>query len=286
MMQRIVLCTSSSGIDYLDKPDNLRVLRHYIDINGKKHRDGESMNYQDIADKMMADKQFLPVSSPQSEEELLQVFEDLYAEGFQEVFIVALSSQVSDTYNHLINAKEKFRKQMFIHIYDSRTIAYSEAVLAMTAARMMNAGKSTIDVYRHLNELREGSKFWIAMDDLSYFVKSKRLATSTGLFAKVFNIKPVLMVDSDGLIVPIERVRKIDRALDLLCEHALREFSEREGKLYLVDFGNKTLLQKAQRLLEEQGFNNVKSHPAAPSTIANHGPHGVGIGISYDDLEF
>lgn len=281
-MYRIVLSTSSSGLDYLEKPKSVRVLRHHIQIDDDVFAEGDHISYQSLADRMMKDKSFMPITEPQGVDELLDVFEALYQEGVREVFIVTVSSMVSDTYDNMMEAKNQFDKDMFIHVYDSRAFAHNEAIMALEAAQMMDDGKKSQEIYNRLDTLRENSMFWMAIDDLSCFVKSKRISSAQGFFANMLKIKPVVEVDQDGFITPIEKVRNIEKAINMMCQYAAHALSEAEGSTYIVSFGNTELLEKTQHHLETMGLKNVPVYVTSPATLANLGPHGVGVGVVLD----
>lgn len=281
-MQRIVLCTSSSGLDYLDKPDNIRILRHHIEVYGEHYRDGEDITAQEMADAMMQDKDLLPVTSPQSVEELVEVFEGLYEEGIKEVFVVTISSKMSTTYEHLIEARDQFNGNMFIHIFDSKTVSYSEALLAIEAGNMIKEEKSSIDIVARLEKLRDNNTFFLAITDLRNLIKTKRMSAPAGFIANMFNIRPLLTIDDEGEVIPLERVRKIERTLELMCDYAVETLEEYPGELYLVNLGNTELVQQVQVMLADRGYENIPIYPTASAAIANHGPNGAGIGINHD----
>lgn len=281
-MKRIVLCTSSSGLDYVDKPDNIRILRHHIEVYGQKYRDGDDISYQDMADAMIADNKLVPETAPQSVDELLQIFEDLYEEGFEEIFVVTLSSRISTAYEYLMEARGLFDKGLFIHIYDSRSVSYPEAYMALEAARLVDAEKSAIEVFRHLDKIRDNNIFWLVIDDLTNLIRTKRLSAPAGLIANMLNIKPLLEIDEDGVITPIERVRKIDKAVELMRDYAIDAINESPGQMYIVNTGNAELVEKVKGMLAQEGLTDLPVYPTASAAIANHGPHGAGIGIIYD----
>lgn len=278
--KRIVLSTSSSCLDYVDIPHQVELLRLHLKINGVDFLDGKNITPSRLADIMTSVPSTSAKSSPPTVADVMDKFDELIERGYSDVFIITLSAKLSESYQNIMQAKQHYEQRLNIRVYNSRTVNFTEGVLALEADRLLQEGKSFADIVEHLDALRACNTFTFTVSDLSHLIRNKKLSAPAGFFANLFDIKPVLEITQDGEITTKQKIRKTDKAL----EHMAQQLSElKQGKdsfCYIMDTGNPTLTAQFNYLLRSKyGMSKVPAYPVSPISIANHGIDVMGFGL-------
>ena len=127
----MIVSTSTSCLDDLGIPENVKMLPMNIHMGGANYLDGQDLSL----DRLSRFYSITPISTsvPQPHWKSAHwILYQLIKEDVQEVLIICLSSSLSQTYNNLLNISSMFSHRMKIYIYDSRTISHGEAVLVQS----------------------------------------------------------------------------------------------------------------------------------------------------------
>ncbi len=139
--------------------------------------------------------------------------------GADEVVAVILSSGLSGTYANAEAARRAFRPGG-IHLVDSRSASLGAGLLALRGAELAEAGWSPADIVTELNRLRGQSGMFFTVATLDNLVRSGRVSRARGWLGTLLDFKPILSLDADGKIAPVDRVRGranlLPRVLELL----------------------------------------------------------------------
>lgn len=285
-MKRITLCTSSSGLGYLEKiPHRIEMIPLHLLINNVDFIDGQNINPDSFRKIMTVAPHTIAKTSPATESEVMRIFANLIKRGYQEVFVCTLSAKFSKSYEILQRAKETLAHQLNIYIYDSRTLNLGEGALAYEADCLMQEGWAMEDIAHHLNDLRSRHLFLFTLSDLDYIIRNKKLSTTAGFFANLLNIKPIMHINEEGYITPYKKVRGIEQTLQKMIEFTGEIVGNNETYFYIADGGFEEVRQLLIQILDEQfGLKNTPIIPVSTISLANHGPTGIGIGAFYGKL--
>ncbi|PID37716.1 MAG: fatty acid-binding protein DegV [Pseudomonadales bacterium] len=289
-MIRKVLSTSSCGLDDFDIPHDIELIRLHIMINGVEFIDGRDIN-RDRLKHIMLNIATSPVkTSPATKENVALKLLALYQQGIREVFITTLSSQMSDSYKIIKEVADTFADRMQIYVYDCKDLNVCEAMLALEADMMKNQVASMDEIATRLDALRSNHRMLFTVDNLKYLIKNKKLTAQAGFFANLFNIKPVLSVNKEGEIVPINRIRKIERTYHYIIDEFERMLVENSGNMgnvfaYILSSGDKKMVVEFSALLKKRlGIDHLPVLPVSSISMANHGPSGVGLCYFKDNI--
>lgn len=285
-MKRITLNTSSSGLEYLHNvPHRIETIPLHLLINNVDFIDGQNINPDSFRKIMTVAPNTIARTSPATEEEVTRIFENLVKRGYQEVFICTLSAKFSKSYDILQTVKQRFSHVMDIYIYDTRTLNLGESALAYEADCLMQEGWAMDDIAHHLDDLRSRHLFVFTLSDLSYIIRNKKLSTTSGFLANLFNIKPIMHINHDGYITPYKKVRGFEQTLHKMVELVGETVGNNETYFYVADGGIKDLQDMFIRVLDEGfGLKNPPLIPISTISLANHGPQGIGMGAFYGKL--
>lgn len=150
---------------------------------------------------------------------------------------------------------------------------------------MMKEGKTMFEIITRLDELRKHSLFMFTLSDLEFIVKNKKLSAPAGFIANLFGIKPVMWVNDEGLVVPRDKIRKIERSMNYMAETVMNRIAGNDAFVYMVDTSMGFFTDEFKRVFSrEYGLKNIPVIPVSTVSLANHGPNGVGIGVYYKEV--
>ncbi|SJM36278.1 DegV domain-containing protein [Psychrobacter pasteurii] len=284
-MSRIVLTTSSSGLDDMDIQHNVELIRLRIHVNDVEFIDGKNINSERLQ-YLMNEVSHSPVhTSPAPAHEVAMILSNLQSRGIKEVFITTLSSKVSESYQIISEVAKSFADNMDIYVYDTKDLNACEALLALEADYFMQQGYAMSDIASRLDALRRSHHMLFAADDLSYLIKNKKISGAAGFFANLFSIKPVLQVSKEGEVVPISKIRKIDKAFEYMVNQFAEVLPRKDSFAYILSAGRPDLDSRFIEMLKQRtGVDNIAVLPVSAISLANHGPSGLGLCVFEGDV--
>lgn len=276
---KAIVCTSTSCMDYLERPANVRVLPINVFVDGRQYADGRNITVNGLAQKLINNPKANVYTSAPDEGQLIEFFYELLDEGINEILVIPLSSHLSLTYQHTKNIQAIFGDKLTIHLFDSRNIQQGEAVLVCEAAHLLEQGKDFDEICHHLERIRKGIHLYITVDNLNAMIKTKKVSAPAGWIANLLDIKPIVAVQPDGQLVGYEKVRNFENSLHRLIEIAanLAKNKQGAGKIYVGAYNKNPYLPTIQNLLTQFGLYDIPLFPLSSATIANIGVYTVGI---------
>lgn len=226
--------------------------------------------------KMMRDGKVFRTSLPNlSNTETL--FRSLLDTG-RDILYLGFSSGLSGTYE----ATELLAKQLRgeypdrkIYTVDTLAASGGQGLLVWHACQHAEAGEG-IDAVR---DWVEGNKLhlahWFTVDDLMFLWRSGRVSKTSAWAGTLLNIKPVLHVDDEGHLIPMEKVRGRKKSLTALLNHM-----EKTGTQPLADqmvfITHGDCLKEAQwleqQIRERFGVRDIVVNCIDPVIGAHSGP--------------
>ena len=276
-MKKMVVSTSTSCLDDLGIPDNVKMLPMNIHMGGANYLDGQDLSLDRLS-RVLLDNPNIDIStSAPTENQLIEFFYQLIKEDVQEVLIICLSSSLSQTYNNLLNISSMFSHRMKIYIYDSRTISHGEAVMVLEASKLLNQGATMPEIITQITALRQKMTNYMTVDNLKTMIRTKRISAPAGFFANLFDIKPIVYLDDSGRIIPFEKVRSFDKCILRLAEIVVDEVKGKKGQMYLMSGQLNPYIKPLTMHLAQRGYADLPVMPIASVSLANIGVFALGV---------
>lgn len=287
MSKKAIVATSTSCLDYLnlDEPD-LRIIRMKILMGDDIYEDFLDITAEDFYNKIKENKQIVPSSTMPSIGEYLDILENLEKEGYEEVLVITISSELSGTYGVISAATDNsYEGKMKIKVLDSRNAAISEGFMSLEAFRLFKEGKSLDETYTYLKKLRINRKQFFMVDNLRLFVANGRLSGAAGFVGSMFKIKPILEVNEEGKIVPFEKIRTTKKSLARMVELVIEDLKDIKNFLVTYDTSDNIEGLDFIKAKMEEAYPGYK-YLEAPITpvIGCHTGEGT-VGIAYFDMD-
>jgi DAK2 domain fusion protein YloV len=153
----------------------------------------------------------LPTTSQPTPAEFVRVLRDARAEA-DEVVAVLLSTGLSGTFG-AAQAAVRSAGISGVHLVDSRSASLGVGLLALRGAELAEAGWSGGDVARELERVRGQSGMLLTVDHYDNLLRSGRVSRGKAWLAGMLDVKPILSLDGDGKVVPVDRVRGRDQVI-------------------------------------------------------------------------
>ncbi|WEK52841.1 MAG: DegV family protein [Candidatus Cohnella colombiensis] len=223
----------------------------------------------------------LAKSSQPSPADFFEVFSSLIDQGYA-VVCVNLSSAMSGTYQSACIAKSMFEDDVDITVIDSRSASFGYGQFVVKAAEMALAGATSEQIVAEISRLRDQLKLYFLVETLEYLQKGGRIGKASAVLGTLLNIKPILSIDDEGSIFPIDKVRGHKKAMNRIVEMLQADFSDRPVNLAIAktpgfENGVAEMAELAKSNLNVQIYSEVEIGPVIG---AHAGPGTIGLFVT------
>jgi DegV family protein with EDD domain len=266
----------NSGIDYLERDKEIRIFRSHLLIEKEEYEDFVEISSDEFY-KRLNDNPDLDISTTQtSTGNILEMYEEMKAAGYNELIIITISKELSGTYQNAVLAASMI--DIDVTVYDSKSVSYIQALMAMKAMEMSKAGKSKEDILEVLDFIRDHNHIYITVDTLKYLVKNGRLSNVAGAIGSLLKLKPLLEVNDEGKVKTVAKIRTTKKARKLLVERLIEEVSDKDVLTFVVYTNNRDEMEIFKEELESRGIKDVLLVPLTPVVGTHAGPGTMGVG--------
>ena len=205
------------------------------------------------------------------------LFRELLGSG-RDVLYIAFSSGLSGTYQALslmaAQLQEEFPERK-IHVVDSLAASGGQGLLVWYAVQHARAGESIDQVRDWLEENKLHLAHWFTVDDLMFLFRGGRVSKTAAWAGTLLNIKPVLHVDDEGHLIPMEKVRGRKKSLKALIDHMEKSANKPiSGQMVFITHGDciEDAEYVAAKIKERFGVKEVVINFVDPVIGAHSGP--------------
>lgn len=205
-----------------------------------------------------------------------------FLENGEDVLYLAFSSGLSGTYQSARLAQEELRERFpdrTFTVVDSLCASMGEGLLAYYAAAMRQQGCTLKETAAWLEENKLKLCHWFTVDDLHHLKRGGRVSPATAVVGTMLNIKPVLHVDDDGHLIPMEKVRGRRQSLEALIRHMKETIENPEEQMIFISHGDcpQDAEYVAGRIRETMTVRDIRIHTIGPVIGTHSGPGTVAV---------
>ncbi|MDX2120233.1 MAG: DegV family protein [Gemmatimonadota bacterium] len=146
-----------------------------------------------------------PTTSQPTPGEFVRVLRDARAEA-DEVVAVLLASRLSGTYQSGL-AAARIGGIEGVHFVDSASASLGLGMQALRAAELAESGWGAAAIATELRRIRRQSGCFVTVDRFDNLLRSGRVTRGRAWLAGMLDVKPILTLDEQGGIIPVDRVR-------------------------------------------------------------------------------
>lgn len=285
-MLRIITDSASDLPKSYITEHNLHVIPTPVVIDEVDYLDGQTIQtkeFYDILDDIKREIKTYHINP--------EMFENAfrpYAEAGDSIIYICFSTGIAGTFNAANIAKNNLLEDFpdfDLTIIDSKCAAVGFGLLVFKLVTMLEkgAGKETIiaaaDYYiSHIHHV-------FTVRTLNYLIKGGRLSKFSGTLGETLDIKPVLIVDKEGKLSVIQKVRGQKKSIKTLAEYVTAHAFDPAHQTMAVCHG-----EDMQALSLLQKFTDELVHPkdyfvsTVGCAIGAHTGRGI-VGICFFDAD-
>mgnify|MGYP002568860590 CR=1 FL=1 len=200
----------------------------------------------------------------------------------RDVLYLGFSSGLSGTYE----AIELLTKQLAaefpdrkVHAVDTLAASGGQGLLVWHAVQRARAGASIDEVRDWVEANKLHLAHWFTVDDLMFLFRGGRVSKTAAWAGTMLNIKPVMHVDDEGRLIPLEKVRGRKKSLHALVDHMEQTAIDPARQMIFISHGD--CLEDAQYVEQEvkrrMGVQQVMINYVDPVIGAHSGPGTVAL---------
>jgi DegV family protein with EDD domain len=229
----------------------------------------------------LTSSQALPTTSQPSPADFFDVFKKLVDEG-RPVVSIHLSSALSGTYQSAMIAKSMLDGEGDITVIDSKSASYGYGLIVVAAAEMAAQGASPEEIAAEASRLRRELRLYFVVDTLEFLQKGGRIGKAAAVVGSLLNIKPILTIDDEGGISPVDKVRGQKRAMARIVELLEADLGRRPVDLRIAHTpGHDANAKEMSALLRERFNIKTYTETAIGPVVGTHaGPGTVGVFVT------
>lgn len=281
MSDRKIAIITDSGTDVpqeLIERYGVYVLPLIVQYSDKAYRDGVDITPEDVYSRL---PQEIPTTSLPTPEQIINLFDQVVADGYNTAVVVTLSSGLSGTHNAIRLMAEEY-PALDVYILDTKNIGIGAGFSAIAAAEQLHAGKPLEEIISYVKNSIENTKIFFSLRTLEYLRKGGRIGLVTGIIGNVLNLKPIISCNEDGIYYNVKVARGEKQSLREMLRLA-KEYAAQFSS-YNVAICDGDAKSEADTLLAtvRENFPNAKNiyHThVSPALVVHTGPGLIGIGI-------
>jgi len=139
----------------------------------------------------------------------------------KDLLYVGFSSGLSGTYNAvrlaLEELKEEFADRKILHV-DTLSASGGQAHWVLEAHKQREEGKPIEEVCKFIEDNRLKLCHWFTVDDLWHLQRGGRLSAGKALIGTMLSVKPLLIVNNEGKLIPMGKAKGRKKSLDALLD--------------------------------------------------------------------
>ncbi|WP_407370460.1 DegV family protein [Carnobacterium sp.] len=259
-------------LDFI-KNNDIEIINLMINMDGKDYLDDMGETFDRNAFFEALKNGAMATSSQVNIGTFLEVFKK-YVDKGQPVLFLGLSSALSGSYNNAVTAVEMLKEeynQVNIIIVDSKAACLGEGLLVYEAVHRKKEGQSLEEVVDWLEEYKMKLHSWVTVDDIRHLERSGRISSVSATLGSVLNVKPIIIMNEKGGLVPTAKVRGRRKSLHYLINKTVEGMIEPENQTVFI--GHVGVPEEAEWIKQEIEskikVKDVQVYPYGP-TIAAH----------------
>jgi DegV family protein with EDD domain len=251
------------------------VLPLRVGIDDQVLTDSKELDHEELLLRMARDRVHPQIVGPTAND-FHRVYDRLTRHTDQ-IISLHSSASLSIIHDEAQAAAREFLGRCDILVMDSETLSLGQSILVHEAARLANETVSLSEITRRIRGIVRRIYIVLITDTLDYLEHNRLINPTQAILGAMLNIKPFLAIE-EGRIIPMEKVRSRERAIDKLAEFA-NEFSDIERLAILQSTPyptdeTKMLIERLDPVTSNRDFPILLYGPLLASQI---GPDGMGL---------
>jgi DegV family protein with EDD domain len=231
-MSRVAIVTDSASDLLADqsRAAGITVVPLIVSFGDREYQAGVQLSDTDFWAELTKPGAPFPKTAAAAPGAFRETFEQLFADGADEVVYVGVGSRLSATIASANVAREMLADRP-IHVIDSASASMGIGLLALAAAEMAARGETASQIAAAVQAKRDLIKLYVALETLEYLKRGGRISPARAAIGSVLSVKPIITVE-EGVVETADRPRTRGKARARLLELLAETHPERVAILH------------------------------------------------------
>jgi DegV family protein with EDD domain len=272
---RIITDSAATIEPAVAKQLNITIVPLTVRINYEDYQDNTDLSHEELLLRMARDHIRPKIVAPTAEQ-----FQRIYSRltrHTDQIISLHSSASLSLVHREAQKAAREFLGRCDIVVMDSETLSLGLGILVQEAAQLAQDPVPLGEIVRHIRGMIRRIYIVLITDTLNYLEHSRLISPAQAILGTMLGIKPFLAIE-DGRIIPMEKARSRERAIDKLGEFASEFFNiEQMAILQSTSYPTeetKMLRERLEVVAPGREFPILLYGPLLASHI---GPDGMGL---------
>lgn len=281
MINKDTIIVTDSSCDLSDETLeklNIKMIPLRIITKTQEYRDRFELSPEELYDIMENE---LPTSSLPLPEDVENMYNKLYQEGYKNIIHLTISSGLSGTYNMIKLVAEDFKDKLNIYVVDTKTLSGGLGTLVLRAVEELKIGTPIENIIEKIHALRQKQLGMFIVRTLEYLRKGGRISLVEGVVGSLLQIKPVIFVNDDGIYQTISKARGFIKAKSTMMQQAIERYKNELVDIYIVHgLALEEAKEIAEKLKSTLNIKNLTIAPVSPVLAIHTGKGLIGMIIT------
>ena len=234
-MYKIIIDSCGELFPYMTEDEHFANVALTIDVDGYTIVDDDSFDQADFL-RRVEESPNVPKSACPSPAAYMEAME-----GYERVYVVTLSSQLSGSYNSAILASNLYREEeqnVQVHVFDSKSASIGQTLIGNKIYELEQQGLSFDEIISLVDEYIESQHTYFVLESLETLRKAGRLSGLKSIIASTLNIKPVMGSTPIGSIQQLDKGRGMKKALEKMTDCMIADAGDTKEKVLAISHCN------------------------------------------------
>jgi len=276
----VIIATDSAADFELEELEQMHVVHMPMTVRfgEDEYLENISITKEEFFIRLQSDSNFPKTSQPSP-----ALFEELFEKAKKdgnEVIYIPLSKALSGDYQTAMSVKNMVDYDG-IYIIDTMSCTGGQRLLVKEAVRLRDEGKDGKEIVSRIDELKNRTVIYTAMDTLEYLYRNGRLSDAAFYIAQLGHIKPIMHngADCQGKAEIVSKHIGLNKAIRYIVDRLAVEVPDPDFPIYVMYTYDKTNAYKLRDKLIEKGYE-IKEEQIVPvgATVGAHiGPYACAV---------
>lgn len=265
--------------------ENVYTVYLRILLEGKEYS-SKDIRAEDVFQSIEQTNKFPKTSLPNAVE-VQEMFSQIQKDGYERIIVLTMSKGLSGTFQMIQLLADEFSSESGIDIYcaDSNVMNVG-SVLAFDFLEMyinQHENATREEIHKSFEAMKEESSMYVVLGDLQHIMKGGRLTKAQFLAGELLKIKPVLVLDDDGKVAVLERLRGTKKALRHVFELIERAYAKtgNQLKVYIMHTKAQEMFDELYKKCQELPITIEVLDVQIDAVTGTHvGPHTVAVAFT------
>ncbi len=269
-METNVQITSDSASDLNDlfKIRNIGEMPLYVMLGETQYLDDIDIKPSQIFEYYEKTKE-LPKTAARSIDDFYDFFKS-YTDRNLSVVHIAISSQISATYEHALIAAQKLKN---VYVVDGRSLSSGTGLLALAAADLRDNGLDAPHIVETIEARKKEVQASFMINTLDFLYKGGRCTGLSAFFGKAFSIKPTLQLINGNITVARKFLGNFNKNIIKYVDYTLQKYNRPDKTRVFIThtYAEEATVAAVRARLIDYGFaDDSIIETFAGSTITSH----------------